>query len=77
MIYKDLETNLVIPEGLNLLTEQKQIGLVLLKIVEIIGEDEVENLDPETVYFITKILNKLELIKIRNQILSISIPKRV
>ena len=77
MIYKDLETNLVIPEGLNLLTEQKQIGLVLLKIVEIIGEDEVENLDPETVYFITKILNKLELTKIRNQILSISIPKRV
>jgi len=49
----------------------------LLKIVEIIGEDALENLDPETIYFVTKILNKLELIKIRNQVLIKTIPKRV
>ena len=47
----------------------------MLKIVEIIGEDSLENLDPETIYFVTKILNKLELTKIRNQILIKTIPK--
>jgi len=30
------------------LSDQGQIGLVLLKIIEIIGEDQVEDLDPET-----------------------------
>ena len=75
--YDDLEKNLVIPEGLNSLAEENQTGLVLLKIVEIIGEDSLENLDPETIYFVTKILNKLELTKIRNQILIKTIPKRV
>ena len=49
----------------------------MLKIVEIIGEDEVEDLDPETVYFINKILNQLDLKKIRNTILSQALPARV
>ena len=75
--YNDLEEKLVVPEGLNSLADENQIGLVLLKIVEIIGEDALENLDPETIYFVTKILNKLELIKIRNQVLIKTIPKRV
>ena len=42
----------------------------MLKIVEIIGEDNVSDLDPETIYFINKILNDLNLKKIRNNILS-------
>jgi hypothetical protein len=52
------------------LANQNQIGLVMLKIVEIIGEDKVNDLDPETIYFLTKILNELNLKKIRNNILS-------
>ena len=52
------------------LANQNQIGLVMLKIVEIIGEDKVSDLDPETIYFLTKILNELNLKKIRNNILS-------
>ena len=35
------------------------------KFVEIIGEDEISILDPETIYFITNILNKAKLIKFR------------
>ena len=46
-----------------------QSRLIMLKMVEIIGEDNVEDLDPETIYFLTKILNKLRLKKIRNKIL--------
>jgi len=49
----------------------------MLKIVEIIGEDKIEDLDPETLYFIIKILNKLKLNKIRNNIISKVFPERV
>ena len=37
---------LTIPKGLIDLSDQGQIGLVLLKIIEIIGEDQLEDLDP-------------------------------
>ena len=48
----------------------------MLKIVEIIGEDNVRDLDPETIYFLNRILNKLNLKKIRNNILSEALPVR-
>ena len=35
--------------------------MVLLRLVEIIGEDDLENLDSDTLYFMTSILNKLNL----------------
>ena len=49
----------------------------MLKIVELIGEDNISDLDPETIYFINSILNKLNLKKIRNNILSKALPNRV
>ena len=49
----------------------------MLKIVEIIGEDKIRDLDPETVYFLNRILNDLDLKKIRNDILSEALPTRV
>ena len=39
--------------------------------------DEVNNLDPETIYFITNLLNKLELKEFRNEILSSALPLRI
>ena len=69
--------NLTIPKGLIDLSDQGQIGLVLLKIIEIIGEDQLEDLDPETLYFITATLNKLDLKKIRNNIIIKTLPYRV
>ena len=68
---------LTIPKGLIDLSDQGQIGLVLLKIIEIIGEDQLEDLDPETLYFITATLNKLDLKKIRNNIIIKILPYRV
>ena len=59
------------------LVNQNQIGMVMLKIIEIIGEDDVHNLDPETIYFLNKILNELNLKKIRNNILIEFLPSRV
>ena len=45
---------MVIPQQLIDWTDTKQTGLVLLKIVEIIGEDNLVDLDPETLYFLSK-----------------------
>ena len=36
----------------------------------------MKDLDPETIYFLNKMLNKLELKKIRNNILSEALPVR-
>ena len=72
--YKDLTISLTIPEGLNNLAVEKQTGLVLLKVIEIIGEDKIRDLDPETIYFLNKILNQLKLKKIRNDILYETLP---
>jgi hypothetical protein len=74
--YNQLSPELTVPKNLYDLASQNQIGLVMLKIVEIIGEDNVNNLDPETIYFLTKILNELKLKKIRNIILSEALPAR-
>ena len=49
----------------------------MLKIIEIIGEDNIRDLDPETIYFLSKILNDLNLKKIRNSILSEVLPIRI
>ena len=68
--YTSLSSELAAPKDLEDFVAQEQVGMVLLKIIEIIGEDKVEDLDPETLYFLTKILNQLNLKKIRNNILS-------
>ena len=75
--FTNLGLNLTVPKNLMELVEQNQTGLVMLKIVEIIGEDDVRNLDPETIYFLNSILNKLNLKRIRNNILSEILPVRV
>ena len=75
--FNELSSELTVPKNLLELVDQNQLGLVMLKIVEIIGEDEIKDLDPETVYFINQILNKLNLKKIRNNILSEALPARV
>ena len=75
--YTSLSAKLTVPKNLQDLAGQNQMGLVMLKIVEIIGEDNIKDLDPETIYFLNKILNELNLKKIRNNILSEALPARV
>ena len=59
------------------LIKKKQNAFLTLKIIEIIGEDEPNQLDPETIYFITNLLNEMNLIKIRNKVLISALPQRV
>ena len=74
---EDLSSAMTVPENLNTLASENQIGFLMLKIIEIIGEDQTRDLDPETIYFLTKILNDLELKKIRNDILKETLPLKV
>ena len=65
-----------IPSNLQQMAKNQNSGYVALKIVEIIGEDEIYNLDPETIYFIINLLNSLGLEKIRNEIITSALPLR-
>jgi len=54
-----------------------ETGLVLLKLVEIIGKDEVENLDIESISFVVEIMNELKIISLRNEVLLKVLPLKV
>ena len=75
--YKELTSKYDIPKNLLELIEKKQNAFLALKIVEIIGEDEPHQLDPETIYFITNLLNEMNLITLRNKVLISALPQRV
>ena len=65
-----------VPTNLLKLVKNEETGFLALKIVEIIGEDEVANLDSETIYFITNCLNRMNLTNLRNEILLSALPQR-
>ena len=75
--YEDLAKKFEIPKNLLDLIENNQNAFLALKIVEIIGEDEPYQLDPETIYFITSLLNKMNLNQIRNIVFNSALPLRV
>ena len=74
--YEDLQKKYNVPENLLQLAKNNESAFLTLKIVEIIGEDEPHQLDAETIYFITHLLNQNNLIKIRNEILISALPLR-
>ena len=67
----------VIPNDITLLINNNEIGLVLLRIAEFIGEDKLQDIGPETVYFMISILNELNLDKIRNEIILKVLPLKI
>ena len=74
--YKEIAKEYNVPSNLLQLAKNKESAFLILKLVEIIGEDEAFNLDPETIYFITHLLNQNNLKKIRNEILISALPQR-
>ena len=74
--YKELSKKYNIPNNLLKLIDNNQNAFLTLKIVEIIGEDEPYQLDSETIYFITSLLNKMNLKKIRNIVFNSALPLR-
>ena len=75
--YEELSKKYEVPKNLLSLIEKKENAFLALKIVEIIGEDEPYQLDPETIFFITSLLNDMSLYKIRNKVLISALPNRI
>ena len=74
--YTELAKKFDVPKNLIQLIDNDQKAFLALKIVEIIGEDEPYQLDPETIYFVTNLLNKMDLFTIRNKVLNSALPLR-
>ena len=77
--YEDLYQidNSNMPIDIQFLIDNDEIGLVLLRLVEVIGQDEIEELGPETLYFIISALNQLDIDPLRNKILLKVLPLKV
>ena len=77
--YSDLYTinENTMPIDIQVLINDGEIGLAMLRIIEIIGEDELKNLGSETLYFLVNALNQMDIDLIRNEILSEILPVRV
>ena len=74
--HNELTKKFDVPKNLIQLIDNNQKAFLALKIVEIIGEDEPYQLDPETIYFVTNLLNKMDLVTIRNKVLNSALPLR-
>ena len=57
--------------------ENNEAGLVLLRLVQILGQDNFEDLGSETLFFIISALNQLNIDKLRNKILLKVLPLKV
>ena len=66
-----------IPPDIQVKINNRDLGLILLRIAEIIGEDKLENLGSETLNFILIALNQLDLDQIRDKIILKTLPIRV
>ena len=66
-----------IPTDIEVMINDGEIAMILLRLVEIIGEDNLNDLGTETLYFIISTLNKLNIDKIRNDIILQVIPTKV
>jgi biotin operon repressor len=65
------------PADIQFLIDNDEIGLVLLRLVEVIGQDEIQNIGSETLYFIISALNQLDIDPLRNKILLKVLPLKV
>ena len=66
-----------IPTDIQVMINNDEKGMALLRIVEVIGQDNLERIDEDTIYFIISTLNKLNIDPIRNKILLKVLPLKV
>ncbi len=77
--YKDLYklNDSEMPTDIQVMINNNDIGSALLRIIEVVGQDELELLDEDTLYFIISALNQLNIDYIRNKILLKVLPLKV
>ncbi len=69
--------DLEMPTDIQVMINNNEIGSTLLRIIEVIGQDELKALDDDTLYFIVSALNQLNIDYIRNKILLKVLPLKV
>ena len=65
------------PTDIQVMINNNEIGSVVLRIIEVIGQDDLNNLDEDTLYFVISALNQLDIDYIRNKILLKVLPLKV
>ena len=77
--YKDLYkiNEFEIPSDIQVLINNGDVAAAMLRIVEVIGQDELKNIDDDTMYFIISTLNQLNIDLLRNKILLKVLPLKV
>ena len=65
------------PSDIQVFINNKDIASVMLRIVEVIGQDELKDIDGDTMYFIINALNQLDIDPLRNKILLKILPLKV
>ena len=66
-----------IPTDIQVMINNNEKGAALLRIIEVIGQDKIERIDEDTLYFIISTLNQLNINLIRNNILLKVLPLKV
>jgi len=66
-----------VPSDIQIMINNNEKGASLLRIAEVIGEDKLDRIDEDTIYFIIRTLNKLDIDLIRNKILFKVLPLKV
>ena len=66
-----------IPTDIQVMINDNESGVILLRLVEIIGEDNFNDLGSETQYFIISTLNQLKSNKLRNELILKILPFKV
>ncbi|WP_435086118.1 hypothetical protein ACIJYD_00270 [Candidatus Pelagibacter bacterium nBUS_33] len=74
-LYQIDETEM--PSDIQKMIDNKEVGVALLRIVEVIGPDKIEDIDDDTFYFIISTLNQLNIDLIRNKLLLKVLPLKV
>ncbi len=65
------------PSDIQVLINNGDMGVAMLRIVEVIGQDELNDIDADTIYFIINTLNQLDIDPLRNKILLKVLPLKV
>ena len=66
-----------IPSDIQIFINSGDIAAALLRIVEVIGQDDIDDIDEDTLYFIISTLNQLDADPLRNKILLKVLPLKV
>jgi len=74
-LYKINETE--IPSDIQIFINNQDVATAMLRIVEVIGQDKIRDIDEDTLYFIISTLNQLDVDALRNKILLKVLPLKV